>query len=757
MKRSQRRAKFSLILFLCSLVPGCISVSWQGSTPGRSTGWWLMSAEQGTRLVGAGQYRIGLEYLQKALTEVRADRDKANEVVVLSLIADVHARLGQYRQEVVYLKEALGMARTIGATGNEGVILTNMGGAYFAMGDNESAIESLAAALPLLKKSGQLLYTAPALFSGLANVLAAEERYEEALELYDKALDVPILQPADRVGILFSKGNVHFLKKDYAGALKLYQESLRSAQGLPYPALQAGPLTGVGSVYEKEGRLEEALSYYERSIEAQEKVLEAAGPSEFRISLAAVSAAVYQRAVPLSLRIGQDRRAFELSERARGRSFLDQLAASRVADNGIAKMQRVDSLRWKLIELKRKLNQGGAGSPEEKDHEALDRLHEQIASLEQNLKTTIDEIPGGLVILNPMVSSATASLPEVQQALDGDTTLLAYFVAEESTLAFVISRDSFRALELPVGEKKLRAAVNHLDQKSGSAARGTVAVDTGLDASLETSLMELGRWLIAPVVPHLNTEKIGIVPHGVLNYLSFTALRDGTGYLGDRYRLFSLPSASMLAYLKPSTGSGRRALIMAQQEAEGFPKLTFAAQEARAIAALYRTEPVIGSKATETVFRARASRSNIIHLAAHGELNAVQPLFSRILLGKDSINDGSLEVHEVYGLDLKETDLVVLSACDTQLGPLSRGDDFVGLSRAFLSAGTSAVVAALWPVDDEAAGFLMTRFYSNLSSGMGGAASLSAAQKATRARYPHPYFWAGFVLSGDPGGQPNRP
>ncbi len=754
MKRFRRLSKIFLILFMVSLLSGCISLSREssGSRSDRSTGWWLMSAKQGTALVEAGQYRAGLEYLWKALREVRADGDRFNEVVVLSLVADAYARLGQYKQELNCLAEARGLARKIGATGNEGVMLEKMGEAYFSMGDNESAVQSFAAALPLLKKSGELLYAAPALFGNSASVLAAEGMYEEALELYDKALEVPTLQPGNKVGILFSKGNVRFLQKDYAAALKLYEEALILAQKLPYPALQAGPLAGVGSVYEKQGRFEEALAYYERSIETQEKVLEAAGPSQFRISLAEQPAAVYRRAVPLSLRIGQEQRAFELSERARARSFLDQVAANRLADNGIAKMQRVDSLRWKLIELKRELNPGRPELPREEDSQELKRVREQIASTEQNLKTAVDELPGSLLMLNAMASAATAGLPDVQKALDADTTLLAYFVAEENILAFVITRDSFRALELPVGEEKLKAAVRHLDKLSGSAARGVVAVDDGVNMPLETSLAELSSWLIAPVAPYLNTVRIGIVAHGVLNYLSFAALNDGTEYFGDRHRLFSLPSASMLAYRKPSTGIGRRALVMVQQDVEGFAKLTFASQEARAIAELYQTEPLAGSKATETAFRARAGQSDIIHLAAHGELNPVQPLFSRIMLGKDSLNDGSLEVHEVYGLDLKEADLVVLSACDTQLGPLSRGDDFVGLSRAFLSAGAPAVVATLWPVDDQATGFLMTRFYANLSGGMSTAASLSAAQKATRVKYPHPYYWAGFILTGDPGG-----
>jgi len=609
-----------------------MSVSWEdsGGHGEGSTGWWLMSARQGTAFVEAGQYRAGLEYMWKALREVRADGDRFNEVAVLSLVADAYARLGQYEQWLNYLTEARDLARKIGATANEGAILEKMGEAYYALGDNESAVKSFAAALPLLKQSGQLLYTAPALFGNFANVLAAEGMYEEALELYDKALEAPLVQPGNKVGILFSKGNVRFLQKDYAAALQFYEEALILAQKLSYPALPAAPLMGVGTVYEKQGRLEEALAYFERSIGIQEKVVAAAGPRQFKSSLAEQSAAVYRRAVPLTLRIGQDRKAFELSERARARAFLDQMAAGRLAGNGVEKMQQIDSLRWKLIELKRELNQGRPGRPHEEDEQALKRVREQIASTQQSLKSAVDELPDGMLILNAMASAETASLPDVQEALDADTTLL--------------------------------------------------------------------------------------------------------------------------AYLKSSADIGRRALIMVQHDVEGFTKLTFAPQEARAIAELYRTEPLSGSQATETAFRVRAGQADIIHLAAHGELNPVQPLFSRILFGKDGINDGSLEVHEVYGLDLKEADLVVLSACDTQLGPLSRGDDFVGLSRAFLAAGAPAVVATLWPVDDEATGLLMTRFYSNRNDGLGAAAALAAAQRATRAKYPHPYYWAGFILTADPGG-----
>jgi hypothetical protein len=94
---------------------------------------------------------------------------------------------------------------------------------------------------------------------------------------------------------------------------------------------------------------------------------------------------------------------------------------------------------------------------------------------------------------------------------------------------------------------------------------------------------------------------------------------------------------------------------------------------------------------------------------------------------------------------------VVLSACETQVGTLSIGDDVVGLTRAFFFAGTPSVIASLWPVDDQSTSLLMERFYTHLRAGMGKAAALRQAQIEVKERYPNPYYWSAFVLSGDGG------
>jgi CHAT domain-containing protein len=127
--------------------------------------------------------------------------------------------------------------------------------------------------------------------------------------------------------------------------------------------------------------------------------------------------------------------------------------------------------------------------------------------------------------------------------------------------------------------------------------------------------------------------------------------------------------------------------------------------------------------------------------------------------------DGRLTADEVYGLSL-EADLVVLSACRTGLGALS-GDGMIGLTRAFLVAGSRSIVASLWDVADEPAAQLMPAFYKAWLAGEAKSEALRRAQlgllRALRAgrvvvggpRGPqplpeHPVFWATFVLTGDP-------
>jgi len=122
---------------------------------------------------------------------------------------------------------------------------------------------------------------------------------------------------------------------------------------------------------------------------------------------------------------------------------------------------------------------------------------------------------------------------------------------------------------------------------------------------------------------------------------------------------------------------------------------------------------LLGKDASEALLHDATGNAGIVHLAAHGSFNQKAPLFSRLWLTPGEEHDGYLNVHEAYSLDLSNVGLVVLSACETQLGELSAGDYVVGLNRAFLY-GTPTVIASLWSVNDEATGVLMESFYTYL-------------------------------------------
>ena len=268
--------------------------------------------------------------------------------------------------------------------------------------------------------------------------------------------------------------------------------------------------------------------------------------------------------------------------------------------------------------------------------------------------------------------------------------------------------------------------------------------------------------LYVPLRRYVHTDNLIIVPHGELHYLPFGALTNGVRYLVELYTISYLPSASTLSRIHgKSTIMDTDVLILGNPDTtEG--SVPGAEQEALAIGALFDVEPLLRKDATERALFLQASDAAIIHIAAHGNLDPVDPMTSTIYLAATPGSDGRLTVKDIFSLDLHEnTDLVSLSGCETKVGNTgtsstfragSEGDDLIVLNRAFMVAGASSVVASLWSVDDEATVPILTQFYENIRDGMGKAEALRSAQITVRHNYPefaHPRYWAAFVLTGD--------
>ncbi|MEM8931974.1 MAG: CHAT domain-containing tetratricopeptide repeat protein [Acidobacteriota bacterium] len=341
-----------------------------------------------------------------------------------------------------------------------------------------------------------------------------------------------------------------------------------------------------------------------------------------------------------------------------------------------------------------------------------------------------------------------------RDVLPAETDLIVFFLTPRSLLAWVLNRDGLEQLQLP---RPKRVEIDCLARWWRRSARGAewVASWTCDGEPVEQLNQRLYERWIEPLESVARHERWIVVPHDLLHYVPLAALHDpATGKrLIDRRTIAYAPSVRALRYL-----TGRvvehdgRALVLGNPTTS-LPPLPGAEREALDVAELFGTSPKLGAAARESVLY-EASRVDVIHLAAHGVYRPRAPRFSYLALAEGEGSDGLLEIDEVAGaLDLDGVDLVTLSACQTALGEHRRGDEILSLPRAFLQAGAPAVVSTLWRVDDESTAFLMRAFYQQLRAGATYGEALRQAQldTARQPRWSDPYYWAAFVLTGDPG------
>jgi CHAT domain-containing protein len=333
-------------------------------------------------------------------------------------------------------------------------------------------------------------------------------------------------------------------------------------------------------------------------------------------------------------------------------------------------------------------------------------------------------------------------LADLRAALPADTALVAYHVRAERTHAWVVRRDGVTPVTLAVAQPALRATITRL--REAMRQRTDAAAPLGA---------ELYGMLVAPLGLRPG-EALVLVPHDTLHYLPFQALRGPAGYLAEERPLSYAPSASVFAQLAARPVRARRVVLALGNPDLGNARLALpgAQREAERIGALFSgAEVYVLKDASKERLVARAPASDLIHVGAHADLDAVDPMYSVIRLARTDKATGELEAHEVYRLSLPRAALVTLSACETGLGRVTRGDEVWGFTRAFLGAGAPAMLVSLWPVEDAATARLMERFYDALRTQPAQAALRTAQLEVLgNPETAHPFFWAPFVLVGDP-------
>src|SRR5262245_44208605 len=375
---------------------------------------------------------------------------------------------------------------------------------------------------------------------------------------------------------------------------------------------------------------------------------------------------------------------------------------------------------------------------------------------------------------------------------DSQTALLEYVVTQNRTYVFVLTKPNstdpvkLKVYPIEVSARELATRVADFRQRLA-----------GNSADFREPARDLYDLLLQPAQTELaGKPDICIVPSEALWELPFQALLSSANkYVLEDHALFYAPSLSVLREMKknalahrvtflnassngfltkvsakaspalprllaignPSLSGQSVARLRSTRSELSFDSLPQAEQEVKAIAGIYGAEEstiLIGKAAREETFKATASKYPILHLATHGVLDDVNPLYSRILLATDSDSeDGFLEAREIMKLDL-HADLAVLSACQTARGQVASGEGLIGMSWALFIAGTSTTVVSQWKVDSASTARLMIDFHRNLQSEKGRSGTAEALRKAAiklmaDPKYRHPFFWSGFVVVGN--------
>lgn len=482
-------------------------------------------------------------------------------------------------------------------------------------------------------------------------------------------------------------------------------------------------LANLGFLYQEMGDYAQASSCYGRAIHLIEALRAGVSTQEARAGFFATMVDTYANAVLLCLETGERERAFDLVERARSRAFLDTLAAD--------------------------------------SHN-----------------------------LSPDVEAATMPLAEVQAALPADALLLEYFTTglEEVRLGPMSSRQGVQRHRFPPARTLAFAVTRDQIQIYDTGLSPNDLLPRQLDSVIERHFMDarirhaLYDHLIAPVVPLLEGKRrLYLVPHGPLHYIPFQALlaADGETLLcQDGPELVYAPSATILFRRRQKTaGPAAAACLAIGYNGDDEIRLRFAEQEARHVCRQIGGQAIAGPQLKKTTLYERAANYRMLHFSCHGTFNPQAPLTSALHLAPNE----QLTALDVMAHLHLSCDLVTLSACESGLSRIRRGDELVGLMRAFLYAGARALVSTLWRVDERSTCILMERFYQEIQAGTNPARALKRAQlylknltrkEAMEALAPRlgkemanaekqtgeekderlfadPFYWAPFILVGE--------
>ncbi|HEX8690959.1 MAG TPA: CHAT domain-containing protein [Longimicrobium sp.] len=655
----------------------------------------------------------------------------------LNLLALVYQTSGDLETADAYLREALAEAEKGGFLKEAADALSNLAVQLDEKGQVELARAGFESVLSLYRRIGNQDAIASTL-SSLGVVAAKRGDHAEARRLHQEAqaLHRQVGNAAYALRGDLNLAQTELSRGDARAALARASKVVDEAEALGLVELlwrglwlkaraRAATVRGAADASEAARALnDEVLPAYAQAAEAVELLRTGIGRPEEREQLLWNKEDLYAEGLLLSATLSQRWNAFYFSERARARAFLDALGAERLQRSvaGDPLLERREQLARELTGLR------------DGDRERARPLLQELRRLRAEIRSA-----------GPRAAAVTDTLPghdALFRAIPPKTAVVEFFAGPGDHLAvFVLTSEGMPALTVNrLGRFDLGDLVERFRTELTTRVEG---VPTG---------EVLFHLLFGPVWDVLRPmERLLIVPHGALHYVSFGATwfrPAGEGpqrvYLAESAALSVLPSA---AFLPVCLGLARPALRKGAARVLGNPTrdLPGAELEAVGVAARLGVAPLLGSRATRAALLDAPPDLAVVHVASHGVYDPLDPLLSGVEMA-----DGRVTAEDLMESRIS-AGLLTLSGCVTGLAKRYPGDELAGLTRAAAAAGIPSVVTSLWPVEDQSAREFFAQFYQALSQGHPKDLSMRLAQRALQEdpEFGHPGFWAPFVLFGD--------
>ncbi len=729
--------------------------------------------DRGLVLLTIGQHAAALNALQRAAHTFRDGGYRSLLVMALANTAEVQLHRGEYQQCLASLAEATQALDGISSPGGEQVRLLVAANAYLALnllpealstfaeaigtidgtdwvidrararwghglalaraGRTEDALDALVAASEQFKRSGKSSWLAEVLVDE-ARLRATHGEPERARQVGSEALAIAQQGTTGHLRaqlVLAELANVD--EPSHADdSIERLQAAVNAANELGLEPLVAVAYHALGRCLTSLARFDEAEEALRTAVQKVEGLRDGVGHELVLARFLDDKLSPYEDLLAvLVARNESPAEALRVGEQAKSRTLTD-IVSGLVDPSTRRPLTTSGAVDADLRAIYGEMFSGHVAADSDRSTLLRHRLQELEAQRDIARLSTLSGPGSGTVGASPVHNAHR----------EPGTILISYARAADAIHAFVIDGDSVNMVAHVSTFSTLSDLLGRLNRQSDRFRLGNDVIARHLiqmEHATKSVLRAMHAELIEPLlslIANTRPTRIVIIPDSLLHDVPFHALWNGTSYLLDDYEIVYAPSLETMRHLPPRR-RGKAVVVGVADELAPMVE-----DEVDAIGnAINAATRLTGRAASWAAVESSLVGAAHVHLAGHALFRPDNPMYSAIRL-----SDRWVTAADLFGIDL-EGATVVLSACETARTHQARSPEINGFVRAFLGAGASTVIASQWTADDRATALFMEHFYARLRD-TNPANALRIAQQQVAVRWPHPYFWAPWILVG---------